>query len=316
MLTTGIVGFKIKGICISAREKEEYLKIRKYINSLSPDTECFHFSEAIVNPEILDRCDFIFTVGGDGSVAWLVRTFYDSFGTIDTLKPLVPVTRPSSVGYLKQLEFGENKFKEGFQRILNGDFNIHNRTILKVEAFGQQHLAVNEAYAQVNPHLAKFTVEIETGEENRFSAITSTFADGVMISTSIGSTGWTLSHGGYVNLNENALQILTLGGIHSSANFIVPRKKVRVTLDLKNTTITDQALNAYNEARIREGLKPDENPRKTLEILYGSRLVLDGKALSFGVSEFVVDPSITIPFVTLRKHTEIDKVRRLTEIQF
>ncbi len=306
----------IKGICISSREQKEFMKIREYVNTLSPSTKCYHFSQAIVEPEILDECDFIFTVGGDGSVAWLIRTFYDSFGSIAKLKPIVPVTRPTSVGYLKQLEFGEKKFKEGFQRILNGDYNIHNRTILRVEILGKRYLAVNEVYAQVNPHLAKFTVEIESGASNKYSAITTTMADGVMISTSIGSTGWALSHGGYVNLNENALQILTLGGIHSSANFIVPRKKVKVILDLKNSTISEMAIEAYEEIRKREGLPEDENPRKTLEILYGSRVVIDGKTLRFGIKEFVVDPSMSIPFVILKKHTEIDKVRKLTEIQF
>ncbi len=303
----------IKGICISSREKHEYTKVKNLILSQSPETKCYHFSEAIVDPSILDECDFIFTVGGDGSVAWLVRTFYDAFNSIAKLKPIVPVTRPTSVGYLKQLEFSERKFIEGFQRILSGDYHIHNRTILRAAIENKKYLAVNEIYAQVNPHLANFTVQIETGTKGEYSTITSTMADGVMISTSIGSTGWSLSHGGYISLDENSLQILILGGVHSSANFIVPRKKVRVLLELKNSTISEQALEAYSIAREREGLPVDSNPQKTLEILYGSRLVLDGKTINFGIKEFIADPSLSIPFVTLRKHSEIEKVRRLTE---
>ncbi len=307
---------EINGICVSAKEHSEFTLIKEYIISHSPTIKVIPFRNVLKNKKLLENCQFIFTVGGDGSVAWLVGTFFKTFGTVDGLKPIVPVTRPSSIGYLKQLEFGREKFLEGFEKIVNGDFSIHNRTVLKTEVFGQSFLAVNEIYIQVNPHLASFVLSIRGKENQDFQTITSTMADGIMISTPIGSTGWALSHGGEIILNEDSLQVLILGGIHSSANFVLPRDQIRVHLTLKNSTITEHVIDAYNEARLKENLSADNNPQRTLEILYGPRLILDGKVVEFGIDEITIDPTDSIPFVVLQTHTEVEKVRKLTEFPF
>lgn len=44
--------------------------------------------------------------------------------------------------------------------------------------------------------------------------MTCTMADGVMLITSIGSTGWALSHKGLINLNEDSLELLFVGQLN------------------------------------------------------------------------------------------------------
>jgi NAD kinase len=49
------------------------------------------------------------------------------------------------------------------------------------------------------------------GQTTTFLPVTQTYADGLMISTAVGSTGWSLSHRGPILLNEDALLALFMG---------------------------------------------------------------------------------------------------------
>ena len=100
----------IKGIGISSREKSEFQFIRDLIEECDPKIKVFHFEDIIHRPEILEKIDFLITIGGDGSVAWFVGAFYNAFDNISNIKPIIPVVRPESVGYLKQLDFDKVNF--------------------------------------------------------------------------------------------------------------------------------------------------------------------------------------------------------------
>jgi len=92
-----------KGICVSAKSFDEFRTVEEMILKEAPDLTVIPFENILKEPKLLDKCDFILTVGGDGSVAWLVGTFYKLFESVDNLKPIIPTIRPESVGYLKQL---------------------------------------------------------------------------------------------------------------------------------------------------------------------------------------------------------------------
>jgi len=188
------------------------------------------------------------------------------------------------------------------------------RTILTSEIFGHQYIAVNEIFLHCEPHLGKFSVSFVNKEEINMETppMSSTMADGIMVSTSIGSTGWALSHGGEINLNEEALQVVFVGGVHSSANFCLPRRPVKINLRMKNSSINEDSVAAYNIARERMGLSSDPEALQTLNVLFGSRVVVDGKVIAFGVSDLEIDPSASVPFVIMQQHTVEDKARKLT----
>ncbi|MHA1991481.1 MAG: hypothetical protein ACW981_13650 [Candidatus Hodarchaeales archaeon] len=310
---------KLKGICISVRETEEFRKIEKMILKEDPNLTIIPFENILNDPSLLDQCDIILTVGGDGSVAWLVGIFYKTFESIENLKPIVPVIRPESVGYLKQLSLDpEKEFRNGFKQILNGNYSIQHRTILKTTVWGNNYIAVNEILLHCEPHLGKFKVTIENRDtasgNKREEILTETMADGAMISTSIGSTAWSLSYNGQINLSEESLQLLFIAGIHSSANFSLPRENIKLDLELKNPSITKETVGAYNQIRLDQGLSKDKNATRTLEIVYGPRLVIDGKVVVFGATSLEIDPSLSIPFMVL-KETAVEKARKLTKIQ-
>lgn len=302
---------KPKGICLSSSTPEEYNLVKSMIYSLVPGINIVDFQDILENIKLLDDVDLIFTIGGDGSVAWLVREFYLKFHDLSLLKPIVPVIRNESIGYLKQLDLSEKKFITGFKKILKGKCSIVHRVVLTSTIDNINYVAVNEINIRCSPHLGKITVYVKNG--TNYHLITSTMADGVIISTPIGSTGWALSYGGNIMLDEESIQVLFLGGIHSSANFSLPRKDIKVKMEVKNSPISEDALLSYNEARISSGLNEDDNPQATLDILYGTRYVIDGKLLAFGKNIIKIKSNETIPFLILSRETSMDKARKLTK---
>ena len=302
----------IKSVCISAGNPDEYQFVKRMIKELSPNTKIINFANVLNELSLLTKCEFIFTIGGDGSVAWLVGTFYETFGTVDPLKPIIPVVRPQSIGYLKQLDLEEEKFKIGFNHLLNNNFHIMRRTILTTKVAGNNYVAVNEIFLMSAPHLGNFTAYMQHNNDG-FHPITETMADGAMISTSLGSTGWALSYKGQINLDEETIELIFAGGIHSSANFSLPRKPLRLVYDIKNTIINKNTLVIYQKKREAVGLLRDEDPNSTLELVYGSRILVDGKIVGFGINEVEIDSSSSIPFVFLHGETVIDKTWKLTK---
>ncbi|MHA2276277.1 MAG: hypothetical protein ACXAC2_10940, partial [Candidatus Kariarchaeaceae archaeon] len=286
----------IKGICISSGNPDEYQFVENLINELSPKTKIYDFADVLYDISILEKCDFIFTIGGDGSVAWLVGMFYETFGRVKDLKPIIPVVRPQSIGYLKQIDLEEEKFRLGFKDLLNNEYHIRNRTILKTSIGGHSYVAVNEIFLMSSPHLGEFTAYVQHNDDG-FHPITTTMADGAMITTSLGSTGWGLSYKGQLNLDEDSIQLIFAGGIHSSANFTLSRKPLKLVFKLKNTIINKNTLTVYEKRRNELGLSKDNDPNSTLEIAYSSRILIDGRIVGFGVSEVEVDSSYSIPFV-------------------
>ncbi|MFV2014559.1 MAG: hypothetical protein ACC656_03970 [Candidatus Heimdallarchaeota archaeon] len=301
----------IAGICISSRNLDEYQIVKNLINELSPNTEIFDFADVLKDISILEKCDFILTIGGDGSVAWLVGTFFETFNTVKSLKPIIPVVRPQSIGYLKQIDLEEEKFKIGFTDLLKGEYHIRNRTILKTTIVGHPYVAVNEIFLMSSPHLGQFTVYIQHNDDG-FLPITTTMADGAMISTGLGSTGWGLSYRGQISLTENSIGLTFAGGIHTSANFTLPRKLVKMKFNLKNTIINKNTLIIYEKQREVLGLPKDDDPNSTLELVYGSRVLVDGRIVGFGIEEVEIDSSESIPFVFLNRESVVDKARKLT----
>ena len=305
----------IKGVCISARESSEFLSVEKMILKEAPNTKIISFENVLLRPDLLEQSDKILTVGGDGSVAWLIGTIYKALERVDILKPIVPVIRPNSIGYLRQLDLQpEETFREGFRSILNGEYRIQHRAILKTTIFGQNYIGVNEIYLHCDPYLGKYRVWVENIDHPTFELLTDTMADGLMISTAMGSTAWALSHGGMIDINEDALELVFVGGVHSTSNFIINRRRIKIELTLKNPAIIKETIGAYNEARARIGLEKDPVSSKTLELVYGSRVVIDGKIMSFGVTELEIDPSLSAPLLVLERETVIAKARELTKI--
>ncbi len=300
-------------VALSAKDKSMEQIVIDLLESASDAIHPITFNEMHFHPDLLQEVDFILPIGGDGSVSYVIREFYRHMKNINLLKPVVPVVRPESIGYLRELSIGdETEFKERVCRLLTGDYKIVHRRILKVEWLEEDFVAVNEVYLTTNPTMGVFRISLN-GE-----IFSETMADGIMIATSIGSTAWSLSLSGTVNLNEDALILIPVGGSHGTAKFILPCQTVTIECQLKNPVITKDTIWAYQRAREIKGLQRDANSLGTLEVIYSPRILADGKVIAFmplleadNTIKIDIYSNYTVPFVTFGSYLE--KARILTQ---
>lgn len=278
------------------------------------DIACVSFEEIVHSPSSLADLNFFFTIGGDGSVAWLVGAFHKAFEQLPNV-PIVPVVRPKSVGFLKQLDLSpQEEFHKGFSSLLRGNYEVNHRTVLQCPINGRPTVAVNEMVLHSSPHLAQFTVTLcGNGGRKKGDVVAEILADGLMVVTAMGSTAWALSHHGLLNVNEEALELVFIGATHRAANYIIPRSdQIHVKVEIKNPVTTKDTVFAYNEARENFGLPPDEHSWQTLNLVYGPRVLTDGKVVGFGLTDYIIDPSGSIPFVSIKRQSVFEKARKFT----
>ncbi|MFX1513961.1 MAG: hypothetical protein ACFFCQ_15375 [Promethearchaeota archaeon] len=296
-------------IGISAQYDNEMQWVRKRIEILDPSIRCISFNQLCTKPELLDDLTFFLTIGGDGSVAWLVKAFFEFFGGLKQIPPIIPVVRPTSVGFLRQLDMSTPKaFESGFSKILDGLGREIKRTVLQTEFNGKKFVAVNEIALFCQPHLGEFTIQLDD------TTLSQMRGDALFVLSSLGSTAWGLSHHGAISVDEDALQIVCVGGLPGTPNFVVPRRPVSIFCKLKNPVIVDSTIQAYQRARTRSNLQKDEKPRETLLTIFDTRLVVDGKICGFGVAKIDIDSSMQIPFLSLTEEMPITKASKLKDI--
>jgi NAD+ kinase len=143
------------------------------------------------------KTDFIVTVGGDGTI---LRT------CIAVPKPEPPIlTINMGVrGFLTEVE--PKKACEAIDRVLNGDFKIEKCTKLAVKV-GEDHLpdGLNDVVVSAcEPSKILYTQIYKNGKP-----ILKCQADGLIVATKTGSTGYSLSAGGPVIDQEVDALVLT-----------------------------------------------------------------------------------------------------------
>ena len=206
--------------------------------------DTFFYDEGSQN---LADCDFILSVGGDG-------TFLSASAL--SVKNDVPIVGVNAgrVGFLS-----ENRPEDVAKALLEGDFVIEERTVLKVSLEG---IASDDA-EQFWPYaFNEFTVHRSgaamLGIDVDIDGISlpTYWADGLIVSTSSGSTAYSLSAGGPIVLPGSKVLILTPIAPHNlnirplivpvSANisFRVHSRdaKVAFTADTRTLEINDGAL--------------------------------------------------------------------------
>lgn len=133
----------------------------------------------------LDGTRLLVSFGGDGTLLWTAR---------QAAAARIPVlgVNMGRLGFLVQVEVKD--LQPAIDRWRTGDFRIHQRAILQAQVKGrpEQHTAFNDFVIHRGMEFALIRVEvvIDGGDVARFDA------DGAMVSTASGSTGYALSLGG------------------------------------------------------------------------------------------------------------------------
>ena len=146
--------------------------------------------------ELNDSYDFAISVGGDG-------TILNSVEKIGELSIPIIGLNTGRLGFLansslKNIDTVINKLK-------NNDFNISNRSIIEVLFNGKKKYALNEITVSRKNTTSLITIEAKLNNQY----LNTYWADGLIVSTPTGSTGYSLSCGGPIIIPESKNFVLT-----------------------------------------------------------------------------------------------------------
>ena len=185
------LNFRGKQCIIQERQGKESLRSYKYTNAnlIPDDTEC------------------ILVVGGDGTLLQAARDM------IERNIPLLGVNK-GTLGYLAEVD-GDN-MEEALDRLIDDNVVIEDRMMLEGCAYSHkkkllQDFALNDIVIARSGRLQIIDFNIYVNGE----FLRSYSADGIIISTPTGSTGYSLSAGGPIVSPEASLILLTPIAPHS-----------------------------------------------------------------------------------------------------
>lgn len=147
-----------------------------------------------------NQCDFIFSVGGDG-------TFLHSVLNIRNFDIPVVGVNSGRLGFLADI--AENQVQNALTRIFNHDFIIVERTMLQVDFVGKDNLdfnfALNEMTVLKTDTSSMINIYAYVGDE----LLNNYWADGLIIATPTGSTAYSLSVGGPILTPDSENFVIT-----------------------------------------------------------------------------------------------------------
>ena len=175
-----------EAICISER------------NGMILDYEQMDYSD------IPDGLDCIMVLGGDGT---LIRV---ATGSRKSHVPLIGVNL-GTLGYLCELE--EETVFTAIDSLMNGEYKIDERMMLQGKRTGEEHgkSALNDVVIHRSGNLSLLSLLVYVNGE----FLTTYDADGVIISTPTGSTGYNLSAGGPIVDPKAKMILLTPINAHN-----------------------------------------------------------------------------------------------------
>jgi NAD+ kinase len=176
---------KVESIIDILTEKGKEVFLSDEIKNISPKFRYFQVSDN------LRGIDIIFVLGGDGAI---LRTCEK---VIEERKILIPIVG-INMGRVGFLTFGEESPEEVIEKVMKGEYRIEEINVLKcsIETTEKEKNKVKEFFA-VNDFLVKSPdgiLEFEIFCEDDFMG--KIRADGVLISSQVGSTAYNLSLGG------------------------------------------------------------------------------------------------------------------------
>ena len=145
--------------------------------------------------------DLFFSIGGDGTILKTV-TYVRDLGI-----PIAGINT-GRLGFLATIR--KDELKASVQQIFEGNYSISSRNLLQISSdtgydFDGVNFALNEITVSRKNTTSMITVHTKVNEE----FLTSYWADGMIVSTPTGSTGYSLSCGGPIVMPETSSFLVT-----------------------------------------------------------------------------------------------------------
>ncbi len=150
--------------------------------------------------ELAIGTDFLFSIGGDGTLLDTV------FIVKDTNIPVVGINT-GRLGFLASIS--KDDIENAIEGLEKGHYALDPRTLLRLESnlpiFNQENIALNEFTIHKKETSSMITIHMYLNGEY----LNSYWADGIMISTPTGSTGYNLSCGGPIIVPQSESFVIT-----------------------------------------------------------------------------------------------------------
>ena len=145
---------------------------------------------------------FLICIGGDGSMLQAVTTVRESN------VPILGINT-GRLGFMTSLQ--KESLNKGLQLLWEKKFTLINRSLLEVEIGEQQSLLNNFPYAlnEISVSRKDTASLISIQAEIEGHPLTTYWADGLIVATPTGSTGYNLSSGGPIVLPETPSLVMT-----------------------------------------------------------------------------------------------------------
>lgn len=175
--------------------KEMFLEAKRIFESRGIEVSIDHISGGMIDVmgqpfEMMCRnCDFLVTIGGDGTLISAVRRSYDF------QLPVLGI-HAGKLGFLADLDFCE--LETFVDKLFTGEYRIDERAMLQATITTKNGVSQVVAFNDIvltRPSISKM-IRLETYVEGK--AFNTYYGDGVVISTPTGSTAYNLSAGGPV----------------------------------------------------------------------------------------------------------------------
>lgn len=150
--------------------------------------------------ELQEKTDFLISVGGDG-------TFLNTIHLVEDKDIKILGINAGRLGFLSSTS--TEQIDETIQCIHNENYTIEKRTLLCLNdhqaLFGQQNYALNEISVQKKDTSSMISVEVKIDGVH----LNTYWTDGLIISTSTGSTAYSLSCGGPILMPGSGNLVIT-----------------------------------------------------------------------------------------------------------
>ncbi len=145
--------------------------------------------------------DLIITLGGDGTFIGVARTCTKS-------SPPILGVNMGRLGFIT--EFSKSEFFEGLNQVFQSKISLQKINLFKVEIFSKgtslsKNFFLNDAVFNKNDIRRMIRLSVETQDEHIFDLS----GDGLIVSSPIGSTAYSLAAGGPIMHPSNNAMILT-----------------------------------------------------------------------------------------------------------
>ena len=194
-------------------------------SSIAAISGCFSNHEEL---SLLRPIDFVLSFGGDG-------TFIDAANMVGNLNVPIVGINTGRVGFLTAIN--RNNYQLCFQKLLQGQYVIENRSLLHLECTGP---------LDIDCDFALNDITVRTSDENSINAIkvwvgrklvNTYWGDGLIISTPTGSTAYSLSCGGPIIVPDANVNVLTPIASHTLAvrpMVISADEEIRIVVESRN----------------------------------------------------------------------------------